>query len=825
MVAAGLLVGCACGAVGGGFTEAELAPEAFDAACEARMAAWKDYITNYRPDYSDSSAYLLPPADHRLKKPFAIVKDGKPACEIFMSGEGPQPCIGKAVEEFVGYVKDITGVEIPVSCNMWRATQKTGLNKLMVGKRALLRSKEDYMYAAPCFEPALLKLKGRDGYAIMTDGVNEDRLYVFGTMDKGTMNGLYALLENNTDIIWARPDEAIGTVYTQTPGELTFVWGEGVVNVPDTPGRGWGGNADRAWMAHNGCNIYNSGGGGDITYMNVGKKEYGVLYTRFMGGHNIGQFLRGETRWRNVSQGNPCFTGEDAFACLSSNLLAAACMAPEDTDRIYLNLHDTWTLCTCESCRKPIVLPDGTTVDPSDDAFRSTQYWLLMNRLGRVLAKEFPRMGIVSLAYFSTAAAPKCDLEPNVYPEFAPYVRVNDKAPIFAKENRFWIRRLADWSKRAPEVETYEYNGLGLGFPRPLAEVRAWDHQVMDPFIVGICPEYSANGDDPAKSGSRAMWDASAIELWVATRLYWDPNQDVEKLRKRFIRRAYREAAPEIERVYGIIREEWFKSPRTSTLGDAPVELAKAMLVKTGRDKEIEALFAKALARTQLHEKSRKLVEALQKQLMAQIEEARNLKNPMLTVPLVRPEGKVGFDSAVWEKAAETEPFVKPTKKRDEPSAHPTRARVFHDSDNLWVKVVCEDAKIAELPVHKMRAPSGEEVPEADHVELFLCDPLEDGAYYLFSMTPEKVTADLKCYDEAWNGEWERDGRRTATGWEVWFKIPLKTIHADNDKGNDLRMLITRDYIPHGGAPYENSSWGGGAPHFTAAFGDVKLMR
>jgi len=154
----------------------------------------------------------------------------------------------------------------------------------------------------------------------------------------------------------------------------------------------------------------------------------------------------------------------------------------------------------------------------------------------------------------------------------------------------------------------------------------------------------------------------------------------------------------------------------------------------------------------------------------------------------------------------------------------PARAFAFHDSDNLWIKVVCADDRIAELPVYKPRN-AEEDVPEADHLELFVCDPTEDDAYYMFSLTPEKVTADLKGYAAAWNGAWSYDTRRTASGWEAWFRIPLKTVHADNDRGNNLRMLVSRYYSAHGGNAFELSSWGGGPPHQTVTFGDVKLMR
>ncbi len=54
------------------------------------------------------------------------------------------------------------------------------------------------------------------------------------------------------------------------------------------------------------------------------------------------------------------------------------------------------------------------------------------------------------------------------------------------------------------------------------------------------------------------------MEYWVITRLYWDPGANVENLRKYFIRRTFREAAPDMEKFYGTIRTLYFAEPRTS---------------------------------------------------------------------------------------------------------------------------------------------------------------------------------------------------------------------------------------------------------------------
>lgn len=828
----GLLLGVALAAAVAGadvppppFADDELTAANFDAACDRRTAAWEAHIRAYKPDYSDSSDALQPPVSNRLAQPFAVVRDGKPACEVVLSSELAEPCLATAAKEFVRYVKAITGVELPIVVRgYWDIGRRNGLNKLCLGKRCLPRVKGDFTYAEPKYAAALARLSGRDGYAIMTEAGHPERLYVFGACDKGAMNGVYALLENNTDIIWARPDESVGTVYTERKGELALVWGADVVSVPATRGRGWNGYRDVPWMARNGCNIFNAGGGGDIAGMNRLKTDYGVLYTRHMGGHNIGIFLRGMDRWHHVREGNPCFTSREVLAVVTSNVLQCARLAPDATDKIYFNIHDTWKGCECARCKEPIRCADGTVLGPEDERFRSTQYWLFMNEVGRALAREFPRMSLVSLAYFPTAAAPKCRLEPNVHPEFAPYVRVNDKTPITARENRSWLRRLVDWSKVAAEVEVYEYYGLGLKFPRPLAEVRAWDFTVMNPFVLGMTTEYCHNGDDPKQASARAQWDASAIEFWTMCKLYWDPSQDVEQLRKRFIRRAFREAAPEIERVYGTIRAAFFADGKASTLGDAPLELAKSLLVDAKRDREIETLLDAARARKTLHPKSRLLVEALRTRLMAQVEEARNLKNPMLTVPLLRPEGEVGFDSAIWAKGAEIASFCRTGRQREQAADVPTEARVFHDSDGLWLRVRCGDPKIADLPEYKGRPGVAEEVPEVDHLEVFVGDAKDSATYYLFAIVPGGVYADLKGYDESWNGPWRRETRRTADGWEALVRIPLATVGGD-ETTRALKVLLWRDYEPHGGRGRSYSSWGGGSPHQSATFGDMTLMR
>ena len=71
-------------------------------------------------------------------------------------------------------------------------------------------------------------------------------VYVFGSRPRGTLYGLYALLEKNTDLIFARPNGEFGTVYGSTP---EFVLREtDFIDIPVFLNRRFGPN----WPAHRG---------------------------------------------------------------------------------------------------------------------------------------------------------------------------------------------------------------------------------------------------------------------------------------------------------------------------------------------------------------------------------------------------------------------------------------------------------------------------------------------------------------------------------------------------------------------------------------------
>ena len=592
-------------------------------------------LASLKTDYSDSSWMLDPPATNRFEKPFAVVRDGKPAAEIVLAPEtAGAPVLRTAAEELQRWIREITGVELPIRADGSRkpgvggvqglVLGETDLNRILIGKRLVPSYRDCGWFANDGWNEILSRLSGRDGFAIRLDPANPQHLHVFGATDKGTLNGVFALLENNTDIIWSRPDEKLGTVFTPSPGELAFVWGDEVVDIPDSVARGWNTYKGIEWMARNRCNLFNGGGGGDVEWAAEGKRKWGVLYRKHLGGHNIFHFLKGETdpllfahdEAGERTGGNPCWSNPRTLAIFTSNVLNCARMQLDGPGRLYINLQDTWKSCLCADCRAPLTLDDGTRVEPTDENFYSTHYFLFMNKVAEALVREMPEKGIVTLAYFGSLPAPACAIHPAITPEWAPYPRADDKKPLFHPENRLHLEHLEAWyNKLGPgRLETYGYWGLGQSFWRPVADAMAFDFQLINRWTRGCSSEVSRWEDEE--------WDTSGVEFWTMTRLYWNPYEDPDQLRKRYIRRTFREAAPAIEKFYGEMRKAYYADSRPEGISGGFGGIFGRLVVRPGLEDKLRGYLDEAATLVR-HERAAELVTRLRARFDAGVEANR----------------------------------------------------------------------------------------------------------------------------------------------------------------------------------------------------------
>ncbi len=540
---------------------------------------WQEFLAEFEPDYSDGSRFLLPPEEGRIEKPLALVKDGVAQAEVVICKDA-FGIVEHAALDFQSQVKLISGAVVPVVEAVSNAPVKIFVND----PRALELFPKDADFLRD-----VKPFYGEDGFFVRTRG---NEIFIGSIVPTGARNGLYKLLENNTDIIWARQDESFGTVYTCTNG-IDIVWAD-ARQKPMTPFRGWLG-ARPAWSARNGgnSNIPTVWGGptkllGNFSDYLPNKPPYQV-------------FVNGEYVSFGYYKSQVCISQPDAYDLISKKMFDRVQAAKDKGQRVRsINwvVEDNWLVCTCELCTKPITLPDGTVLKssgvsekgkmaPEEMRFRCNQFYLMANRLAKGLKERHPDVKLQVLAYFFMEPAPDFPLEDNIVVLFAPlYTRHDFRNPTSAPYNdKLWQMR-HKYKSQPVEMALYEYY-----FQDPAAEVMKFD--IQDYLNAGFRDIGSELPTEFGRADAWHHWDISMVEFWSFTRLCWDYTQDVEDLRKYFTARVYHEGAPIVDKFYGLIRKGHYAGMRrqreckyTPAMGGGEL-VVESHIFKAGKGEEL----------------------------------------------------------------------------------------------------------------------------------------------------------------------------------------------------------------------------------------------
>lgn len=540
-----------------------------------RYAAFQNEMERIlQPDNSDSAKYLEPPAEGRLPEPLPFIVKGKAVGEIVGVASVWTP-EGNAVNELYSWIYKLTdGVQTPVL----KQPSAEENPKIFVGAA----------FAKELFPDDLAALKGSEGCAIRFKGKN---IYIFGATPKGTLNGVYTFLENNSDLIWSHPSAFLEAIYTSHP-DFSIRWGDGIHR---PPARLWG------WMGgisgptldyqiRNRCNYI--GIRSDVNF------RYWGLYMEEGGGHNLHSWIpfslwktnpeywaliNGERQHPNGYKNQICLSNKEGKAIFVNTILDRLEKTPQMkmADCFNIKTEDNWGSCECEECLRPIRLPDGTLLHKDDIAFRSTEFFLFLNSVTNTIHNQgYPRMKIGTYVYFFTVPVPKIPVTRFLRPYFADYVRKDYKQPIYAPINDIWWRSLNQWTAINENVVLREYTGLFVSF-RPLADVAALDiRAALDAGVREFTSEslpFQASSTAYQPPGADQL-DVAFPEYWIITRLYWDPNADVNQLRKYVMRRSFREASPSMEKFYGTLRQLYYREKRTSDFEENEETLRLAVL-------------------------------------------------------------------------------------------------------------------------------------------------------------------------------------------------------------------------------------------------------
>ena len=181
--------------------------------------------------------------------------------------------------------------------------------------------------------------------------------------------------------------------------------------------------------------------------------------------------------------------------------------------------------CECDSCKR---IGNGGVSD---------QVFSLANIVARAVAKEHPGKMVGVLAYHEHSEPPSFPLEPNVYVQLTAGFTTG----------RYTFPELMDlWPKTCRNMGFYEY-----------FSVWAWDQDKLPggrgadvAYIREQIRKYAARGATSIDAESGNNWGVHGRGYYVANRLMWDPDADVEALLADFYEKAFGPGAAAMKRCY-----------------------------------------------------------------------------------------------------------------------------------------------------------------------------------------------------------------------------------------------------------------------------------
>ncbi len=725
-----------------------------------------------------------------------LVYQGKPAASIILNGWKSDLMCRFAAYELRHWVKTVTGAELPV----FESAENVAGTKIFISAKRQDGKDDIYTFR-----------KDQDG-----------NWHITGENSRGALFGTFRFIEENLGLIWARPQE-YGTVFE--PMENVPVCVSEGTRKPAFRMRSWsmpGGVNDNEitnlCYARNGANSalvvigygpwhYLSKMYGRIQKVGGGFM-YGFLSSYKQTNPEFFPLLSGNRKLSNHAQ--PCFTNPDVVAATVKEAMNHLANAQEGLDWMDCSNEDTWECCECERCLAPIKLPDGTELKPkakgsgADPLFRSTQLYQYLNSVVTEVNREYPDLKLSTLAYIFSAEYPAIPVNKNIISLFAPYPTHNMRFPLRDSHSRgtaagkTWAERFKDWCGGESPLAFYEYFGVSYFNAMSYAaaeNLRDLKHKAKNPW--GINSEAAQDVGKYAR-----LWDVNAINMWVITKLMWDPDQNVDELRKEFIRKTYREAAPQMQKFWDIIAKHW-NDPElghVESCHSGPGGVFQRYIVQTGSEKELRNLLKEADAAVK-NPRSKQLIGDLIKAFDSFAAELGRVVIPL--VPESATEAHVST-SPHWEKAVKLDNFLIP-RQNGKTGKEKTVVSFMHDGKNLYVRFACS-GKIE----MKKQADADGIFPKGEHVELqfrvgrqlyFLAaGPGSSGAYTMKNWDRDKPVKYAWCE--------VRQNRNEGWGWIMAIPFAELGFKPENELKRPLEIVLSRfcgdeestykGVIPHG---------------------------
>ena len=492
--------------------------------------------------------------------------------------------------------------------------------------------------------------------------------------------------------------------------------------------------------------------------------------------------------------------------------------------------------------------PEERAMDDEDEYRRgiySTRYFRFANLVAEKVARRFPDVKIHTYAYFSCEEPPKLEkLHPSLVIEFCTYRRdykktLNDPS---SQTNIYWNNLLLKWLKFGNPVYIRDYLVFG-GFPAfdvPVLKIIQQDLQYYKSLgIAGYYTECMVDGclpDTPAEhrkgyyrkdmSPERQLkyWTGMKMEFHLLGKLLWNPDENLETLKKDYFRNYYGPAAIFMENIYRRIEQRWDASNAPYVWNKFDTNFP-AMLFEQGDMEYLEKELSRALA--SIKESTNPLfAERLKREeelIRGEYKKRYGIQRKMLAVG--RMEGDI-TPGNVKQTAKINKSWIHGLVKRARQGAilssdYPADIYCAVQEDHLIVLAEFHQKKDAVSAVHRER--DGQVWKDNDTLELFIAagpEKVTDGYYHLI-INPLGNLYDARLNRKQWNCNAKIKAEILQDYWYVLAAVPLSELGYPPDRKNfSLKMNFGRNVTGK-----EVSSWTDGTFANESAFGILKIQR
>ena len=484
------------------------------------------------------AACSSPPAAQ--EKTEAMLADAGQSDYQIVIARATSPSVNHAAQELQLHLEKITGARLAIVAD----TEPERAREILVGKSSRL----DALGVA--VDWAAL---GKEGYVLRTVG---ERLVIAGGEPRGTLYGVYGLLEDHLGCRWFTPeiervpqarrlplprlDERKAPVFEYRE---TYTWE----------------SFDGNWMARNRLN--GAGGRGRLLERQNIRPPVPALDVRHGGDIRFGfgffvhtfdklvptnSYFSVHPEYFALRSGKRkptqlCCTNEDVIRLCTEAIRAGMRAQPEATV-FSLSQSDNKEPCECERCAA-LEKAEGTGMGP---------LLHMVNRVAEGVEKEFPDKIVETLAYQWSRQPPKTMRpRPNVV------IRLADIECCFAhplasgcqEANKKFVADLQAWSKVCNRLWIWDYTTDYAHYLLPLPNKRLLDDNIRLFAANRVAGVFEQGTYDTPDS------EMVALKAYLIAKFLWNPNYDEALATREFLQAYYGAAAPVIQRYLDLIHD------------------------------------------------------------------------------------------------------------------------------------------------------------------------------------------------------------------------------------------------------------------------------